>query len=409
MNQPLDAAQPVRQQVLGLIRKDPGYETLSEELAKLAVEEGEVVYAHALEILTDLQMGSDEARMAWERMVAHGRSLNEALGRPVALATAALDYFTSEEPAVKCPRWSELESYERIAHSAVTDPLTGLCNNQYFRDHAQVELEKARRYGTPFSIGLFDLDHFKSVNDTYGHLVGDAVLIEFARCLRQALREVDLAARYGGEEFAMLLPNTKQAGAFAVAERLRRRTEEMEVRTDDDQTVRVTVSGGVASYDDAIVTVEDLIAKADKTTYAAKENGRNRIQMDVSEQREFVRVPTSVQVRYRPVEADERQANPASSENISKGGIYLVAREPVLPKTVVRVEIELPGGYGTVEAIAQVVHNQKSDDGGFAIGVRFLSVESEDRTRINRFVWDQLRELRALDATVRREGPGDET
>ncbi len=158
---------------------------------------------------------------------------------------------------------------------AVTDPLTRLYNRRYFFNLARVELERARRYEHELSIIIMDIDYFKRVNDSYGHLAGDEVLVSMTDCIRETLRQFDMAARYGGEEFVILLPETELAAAAVTAERLRKAIDEMRVQFNGDK-ISITVSVGVSSYmGQTEIDVSKLLDQADQALYTAKAKGRN--------------------------------------------------------------------------------------------------------------------------------------
>ncbi len=165
---------------------------------------------------------------------------------------------------------------------AVRDPLTGLYNRRYADQHIRRVLERAAMGGAPAAALLFDLDRFKAVNDTYGHAAGDTVLVEFARRLEAALRSGDLRARYGGEEFLALLPETDDAEAVDVADRVRAAIAGRPFELPDHGAIDVTVSIGVATGrgvagPDQEPAVFDLLSRADEALYASKSNGRNRV------------------------------------------------------------------------------------------------------------------------------------
>jgi diguanylate cyclase (GGDEF)-like protein len=155
---------------------------------------------------------------------------------------------------------------------AVTDSLTGLYVRRYFMMKLQEELHRAERYRKVLSIIMADLDHFKSVNDTYGHSAGDRVLQAIGHYMRKNVRDVDILARYGGEEFVFLLPDADKEAAVCLSERLRRGLEDLRV----DDLPAVSMSLGVASYPGDSDKLEDLIQQADAALYAAKQAGRNR-------------------------------------------------------------------------------------------------------------------------------------
>lgn len=158
-----------------------------------------------------------------------------------------------------------------------TDPLTGLANRRHFLEQGNTEMLRALRAGT-LSLLMLDLDHFKQVNDTWGHAVGDEVLINFATIARSPLRVFDLLARVGGEEFMVLLPNTTIEGASAVAERILEAVREQVLKTAGG-SVTYTVSIGIAEFNGMADSLSDLMKRADAALYQAKISGRNQIQV----------------------------------------------------------------------------------------------------------------------------------
>ncbi|HSO60645.1 MAG TPA: GGDEF domain-containing protein [Desulfobacterales bacterium] len=154
---------------------------------------------------------------------------------------------------------------------AVTDSLTGLYVRRYFKVKLQEEIHRAERYNKVLSVMMADLDHFKSVNDTYGHPAGDRVLEAIGKYLRKSIRDVDILARYGGEEFVFLLPDTGKEAAFCLAERVRAGLAQLPV----EGLQTPTLSLGIASYPADAARPEELIRLADAALYAAKQAGRN--------------------------------------------------------------------------------------------------------------------------------------
>jgi diguanylate cyclase (GGDEF)-like protein len=144
---------------------------------------------------------------------------------------------------------------------------------------AETELHRAQRYDRPFSIIELDLDHFKSVNDTWGHDVGDQALQAVVETMRQTLREQDVCGRMGGEEFAALLPETDKERAVRAAERVRANVADTPVRLGDGTELNLTVSVGVASLSDGVAGFEELLKRADVALYEAKAEGRDRVKV----------------------------------------------------------------------------------------------------------------------------------
>ena len=168
-----------------------------------------------------------------------------------------------------------------IERMAVTDELTGLYNRRYAYSKIVTELALAGRHHAPFSCLMIDIDHFKAVNDTYGHPSGDRVLRDLARIIKGCCRASDVAARFGGEEFLVILPMTDAAGARSAAEKIRTTVQGNTFATAEGQPLRVTVSLGCAAVEFGgvgTVSTEDVIAAADKALYAAKHGGRNRVE-----------------------------------------------------------------------------------------------------------------------------------
>ena len=165
----------------------------------------------------------------------------------------------------------------QLYEASVTDALTGANNREHFDSQLRMELSYARRHGTDCSLVMFDVDHFKRVNDTFGHPVGDEVLVEISKATRRLVRNEDVFARYGGEEFALILRGIALEGAKAVGERLRERIASLSLKADQGPLV-VTVSVGCASFATTPdQTAEALVQLADKRLYLAKHGGRNRV------------------------------------------------------------------------------------------------------------------------------------
>jgi diguanylate cyclase (GGDEF)-like protein/PAS domain S-box-containing protein len=165
--------------------------------------------------------------------------------------------------------------FEQVQRLAITDDLTHLHNRRYFFEIAHREMERARRYQSPLSLIMIDIDHFKEVNDTHGHLIGDMVLKHIADRLQAELREIDILCRYGGEEFVVLMPDTNVEAASQVAERLRRAITQKPIQAENTQ-VEVTTSLGVAHMGPECRKIDDLVRYADQALYQAKAAGRNQ-------------------------------------------------------------------------------------------------------------------------------------
>ena len=169
----------------------------------------------------------------------------------------------------------------------ITDPLVGIYNRRYLNRRLEAEVARARRYALPLSVLLLDIDHFKRINDTYGHPVGDQVLSYLGQLLRNSVREADVAARYGGEELLIIAPNTPPGAAGSLAERIRQHVETHALvlagPASQRQEIQITVSIGVAGLNARVTDSQALVGQADAARYRAKQGGRNRVVVEADE------------------------------------------------------------------------------------------------------------------------------
>jgi diguanylate cyclase (GGDEF)-like protein len=167
-----------------------------------------------------------------------------------------------------------IKLYKELERMAVTDSLTNVYTRRYFLERFEEEIKRALAKKIKLSFLMLDVDHFKMVNDQYGHLTGDQVLKEVGAIIKENIREIDIAGRYGGEEFCVVLPETDLEGAHMVADRIRRVTEQRLIKA-YDTSIRITISIGISAYPAHGKIVEELIDKADWSLYRAKAQGRN--------------------------------------------------------------------------------------------------------------------------------------
>jgi two-component system cell cycle response regulator len=195
-------------------------------------------------------------------------------GEPFTLADAEALTAFAVQAAVAIENVQLHAEAERLS---VTDPLTGAWNYRYFERRFEQEIERSRRFGRVLALLMLDVDHFKSVNDRFGHQRGDEVLVEFAARVTGSVRDIDTFARYGGEEFVLILPETNLDGGLAVAEKLRLATHRTPFCADADGGIRLTVSIGLACFPEHATSPEELVRAADQALYQAKLQGRNRV------------------------------------------------------------------------------------------------------------------------------------
>jgi diguanylate cyclase (GGDEF)-like protein len=184
---------------------------------------------------------------------------------------------------------ADLQRIDALEAENVTDPLTKVYNRRYLDRRLEEEFARSKRYALELSILMLDVDHFKRINDTYGHPAGDAVLSTLGSLIKADLRDLDIIARYGGEEFLVICTNTAIDGAALVAERVRQLIESHQFEISDgsgaSQTIRIGISIGVAGLSANIGSKEDLVQAADQALYRAKKEGRNRVIVAATEAR----------------------------------------------------------------------------------------------------------------------------
>ncbi len=235
-------------------------------------------------------------RTAPTLLFGHGdldRPVQSFLGLPLVLGEAVLGavFFLGNQPDMFAAHHQHLlgifcnhaaaalsnaQLHHEMANMATQDGLTGLHNHRSFHERLAAECDRVHRHPAPLSLLLLDLDHFKQINDTHGHPVGDAVLRRIAVTLRETIRTIDVAARYGGEEFALILPETDEAGAEHIGERIRKEVAHSQFLL-GETVILVTVSIGIAAFPRHGRTKEELLAHADQALYSAKQQGRNRV------------------------------------------------------------------------------------------------------------------------------------
>lgn len=184
-------------------------------------------------------------------------------------------------------RINELErikgKQEELKRLADTDPMTGLYNRRYFEIAAKQAIEQAKRTKTAVSLMVLDIDHFKKINDNFGHLVGDDVIIAFGKLLKQHQRNVDIVCRFGGEEFLLLLPDCDASNAYKVAERIRLAASNFKMQADGDTQITFTVSAGIHQFNLPDESIKSATDAADRALYLAKSSGRNQVKITPTE------------------------------------------------------------------------------------------------------------------------------
>ncbi len=313
-------------EVLGQDKHLESPEALQKIISQLG-RNGDSLYSELLYYLTCRRFGPEQAEGLWRAIMKHKGRMSEALGRKVAFRVAALDYLTSRNVVLRQVRLIAKPEFESFMSYVNVDEVTSVYNRRYFNEVLAHEVRRASRYGSQLSLLILDLDDFKRVNDTCGHVEGDSMLRRVGRMLRDNTRQTDSVCRYGGDEFAVLLPETSNAEAFVLAERIRKSPLRVGRGASDDPKVRFAptvlssmgstpagdrdlgaagggVSGGVsrgegdtllegprdgswlltssiggATYPTDCDEAEELVALADQMCLDAKRLGKNQVRM----------------------------------------------------------------------------------------------------------------------------------
>jgi diguanylate cyclase (GGDEF)-like protein len=351
------------------------------------------LHAPLLRLLTHLEFENAEAKLHWHRIFRHRVELSEKLGREASLPLAALDYFHSLHPALANPKILEMSTYLAIERNAITDGLTGLYNRQFFDVSLRRELKRARRYGLAFSLVLIDLDDFKAINDSHGHVVGDQTLTLCSDVIRANVREIDVPCRYGGEEFALILPETSRTGAFIVSERIR-----LDVQEAFDNKalgaegrvapVALSVSGGIAIYPTDSNTAEGLLRMADKALYRSKHDGKNKITLHADEKRRSPRIDARNLLVFRERRSNETRSELRSeAKNLSRNGALVESQIPLNVGTELEIDVHLPRDHRSFLLKGRVVRLEEALEGAgdprrYHVGVAFIADTAEEARKL---------------------------
>jgi diguanylate cyclase (GGDEF)-like protein len=356
-----------------------------ESIDKLAGHLGDAVYSSLLHTLTHLDFPPDRAREHWQHIKTHSEELCRKIGRETDFRVALLDYFVKINRKIENPVVIEIRLFRRTQESALIDQLTDLPNYRAFKAHLSREIKRAKRYRSPLSLIMLDIDDFKVYNDQYGHTLGNEALRQVAVLLKQSLRDVDIACRYGGEEFTVLLPETDKKGVLTLAERIRASIEEHRFENGKGRTTQgLTISGGVATYGVDALRDADLLPLADLALYRAKGSGKNRIEAASGEQRAYLRVEAEFTGDLWIMSLRESRF---VARNVSEGGILFHTEQPVTIGELLKLRFQPPNQPEPINCCARVTRVQESPRGdGFEAAAKFIGLSHRDQHQLNSLI-----------------------
>jgi diguanylate cyclase (GGDEF)-like protein len=337
-------------------------------------------------VLTRLDLASDQAEDYWKQVISHRDSMNESLGRGVNLRTAICDYFCTIDKSIKNPIVIDIRVLEDALRSLRYDSLTGLYSRRTFDEVFLRETERANRYGQELSVLFFDLDDFKKINDTFGHLAGDDTLEHVARIVMEEIRAIDSASRYGGEEIVVVLPETGKAEAFLVGERIREKVEDLKL-SHKSEVIRLTISGGLATLPIDATDTRSLLKCSDIAVYKAKEAGKNNIVVysDYPENKRcFVRVDFATDICVKEAYSGEKIGTlEPKSKDLGMGGLLFECDHPIDIDT--KVQLQIPTGVANkpLMVFGIVVRVEKFSANQFDIGVSFIKADNAAKNELS--------------------------
>ena len=366
---------------------------LIKELNALIEQQGKGVYSYIFQILTNLDLPPAEAEQHWNHIISHSKDLSVTMGREVNLRTAVCDYFCSNNKSLHNPKIIEIHLFEKTARSSTFDNLTGLLNRNAFDEMLSREISRAKRHDSNLTLLFLDLDDFKKINDTLGHMAGDEVLKKVAQLIMVEKRSEDISARYGGEEITILLPETSKAEGWLIGERMRQRVEETEIHY-EGQNIKMTLSGGLASFPIDASDGLTLLKNADKAMYRAKSFGKNNISFYSMNKRRTIRFDYKTSVEIQELGIHEKPVFTATTKSLSIGGILLESEDYIEPGAKIQINISLRP-ENPLLVIGTVVRSEKTGSGSYEISIAFIDSDKVIKNEISSYMIKHLKDITA--------------
>ncbi len=347
-------------------------------------------YHSLLAFLTSLDMKEEEAKKHYFSIIQHREEISEKLDRNVGFRVATLDYFMNIENKFTNPKIIEVELLEEILNLSKEDIKTGCLTHHYFKELFHNEKSRCKRYDLKMSLFMLDIDDFKAINDTHGHLFGDKILKKFSQVIKSNLRLADSICRFGGDEFIIMLPQTGRFGARVIAERIEENLVEHLSGVHNNIQANITFSGGISTYPLDSENYNDLIEVADKFLYRAKKAGKNRVNCHLQEKfrhnnvieiinkREYERHTIEQPVKFEMDELERLIKVSGRVINLSQSGALLELTADI-NRTYIK-ELQNQGIGKKIktillkqEVVGNIVHLENNNDNltKLRIGIRF--------------------------------------
>jgi len=377
------SAQQVKEKIISALTEDDlNKQFITDLIEKLSSPSREgKFFSGLLELFIHISVNEEEAKDHWQKIFDNYEYMAARLDHDVGIRVAIMDYFVNLNKLLKQPILVEIRVFRETEKLAMLDGLTGLFNRRYFDINLLKELRRASRYDKDFSILMLDIDNFKDVNDTKGHLFGDEVLKNLATQLTDTSRGEDIICRYGGEEFIVILPETLAAGALKYADRLRSNMN----NSNFFKKNKITFSGGIVSYPYGGKIAKELLENVDKALYEAKFSGKDCVIIAHTDKRRRERFKRNWKVfcQHMTRKKGTREVLETQTIDISFGGVCFELEKKFALETKLMVDIELPTGMATIAG--KIVWAQKTAN-TYRYGVEFVDLKSEQLHKMMRLL-----------------------
>ncbi len=374
-----EQAQILVERIIAFLEEDekvqlPYFLSKIRELQK-DISKKESFFSSLLALFVHYNFSEEEAFNHWIHIVEHAEFLTAKLQRPVGLRLPIVDYFINYNRLISHPMVIEFHLFKQTEEMAMVDSLTGVFNRRYMELSLQKEINRSLRYDKKFSVLILDLDDFKRINDSRGHLFGDEVLRRFAEFVRSHIRLEDVLCRYGGEEFLILLPETDSDRARYFADRIIRRLHDHPFFSEHG----VHFSGGIATFPDMGGTIPDLLAQADRALYQAKFEGKDRVIIAPKDRRKHIRHPRQWEVWLTYRQENQTINEHTFTENASLGGIRIISRHVLSLEMPIHIQIKKSHSHKEPTPLeGTLVWGRKIDEHEYAYGIAFNHLSEKD-------------------------------